>query len=75
MGHNPAQVDYGIWQVMPMLVLPISLSTGAFLVYYAWTRQRFIEILPLLIIQINSLFVWFCTGYYWYYNERMFLGN
>jgi len=59
-------VDFGIWQVMPILVLPIAFATAIFLIYYGWSKGRLVQILPLLAVQLNSVFVWSCTLCFWY---------
>ena len=59
-------VDFGIWQVMPILVLPIAFATAIFLIHYGWKKGRLIQILPLLAVQLNSMFVWSCTLCFWY---------
>ena len=67
-------VDAGIWQVMPILVLPIAFLTSIFLIYHGWTKKRFVQILPLLAVQLNSIFVWTCTLCFWYAVTLLELG-
>ena len=66
MGFRAQQVDFSVWQVMPILTLPIAFFTAIFLVYFGWKKKKLVQILPLLAIQINSIFVWACTLSFWY---------
>ena len=47
---------------MSLLVSPIALGALVMLIYVARRDQRFIEISPLIFVQINMLFVWICIG-------------
>ena len=47
---------------MSLLVSPIALGALVMLIYVARRDQRFLEIFPLIFVQINMLFVWICTG-------------
>ena len=38
------------------------------LIKYGYTQENFIDILPYLLIQVNTVFVWVCTGTYWIWN-------
>lgn len=50
--------------VMSLLVVPIAAVTMAKLLHYGYSKKRFIDVLPLLFIQINSLYIWACTCIY-----------
>jgi hypothetical protein len=47
---------------MALLVLPVVITTFACLANYGWKNKRFQEILPLLLVQLNALFVWTCLA-------------
>ena len=49
---------------MSLLVTPIALGALVMLIYVARRDQRFLEIFPLIFVQINMLFVWICAGAY-----------
>jgi hypothetical protein len=49
---------------MSLLVTPIALGALVMLIYVARRDQRFLDIFPLIFVQINMLFVWICTGAY-----------
>lgn len=67
MGRNPVQVDTAMTDVMPILVLPIATVTALKLLHYGITTKSFAEIAPLLIVQLNSVFVWTTQGMYIFY--------
>ena len=54
-------------KLMSILVTPISLGALVMLIYVGRRDRRFLEIFPFIFIQINMLFVWICTGaFFWY---------
>ena len=67
MGGSPSRVTFGINQVIPILVLPIAICSAVKLIHYGVTQRCFTQILPLLIIQVNSIFIWICQGYFFLY--------
>jgi hypothetical protein len=50
-----------------MLVVPISFCSAVKLFYHGWKDNRFQEIFPLLLVEINTVLMWFCLGYAWLY--------
>ena len=47
---------------MPILVMPIALCSLLFLFKIAWYERRFLEIFPLILFEVNSLFIWSCSA-------------
>ena len=47
---------------MALLVLPVVCPTFVCLAKYGWGNKRFKEILPLLLVQLNAIFVWTCLA-------------
>ncbi len=64
---DPLRVNFGMAQVMPILVIPMTATTAAMLIHYGITKKCFTDILPLLVIQLNSSFIWTISGCYWIY--------
>ena len=58
---------FGILQVMPILVLPMSLTTLVKLILYGAQKRCIVDILPLAMIELIQVFVWGTQGYFWIY--------
>ena len=56
-------------RIMSLLVTPIALGALVMLIYVARRDRRFLEIFPLIFVQINMLFVWICTGAFFLYGN------
>ena len=52
---------------MSILVTPVALSAFVLLIYVARRDQRFLEISPLIFMQLNMIFVWISIGTYFLY--------
>lgn len=63
MGNNAGKLQYGMEAVLPLLVVPIAVCSLAKLVYHAWRDKRYKESLPLIVVEINTVFIWVCQGY------------
>ena len=73
--NSCSNVDYGISlplesseRIMAVLVTPIAFGAFVLLIYVARRDQRFLEISPLIFVQVNMIFVWICTGTFFLYN-------
>ena len=62
-------VNFGMWQVMPLLVVPIVFATIVKLIHYGWSRSRLLDMTTFVAVQITSLYVWSCTGLFWLYYQ------
>ena len=57
--------------VMSMIVLPNAICALSKIVWFGWKEKSIMEVLSLLIIELNSIFVWASTfTLFWvYYNQ------
>ena len=56
-----------MWQVMPIVVLPIAFATFVMLVRFAKKRENITETLPLIFLQFIIVMIWLGSGFYWLY--------
>ena len=50
---------------MPILVLPIVAATAVKVTHYGCTYQQMQQVLPLLVLLLNSMYIWLCTAAIW----------
>ncbi len=58
------QVGFGMVEVFSLLVPPIAFCAAGKIVQHAWRDRKFTETFPLLLVQLNSVFVWTNKGCY-----------
>ena len=63
MGRNSRLVTDGIAEVTPLLVIPIAVCSAFKLCYHAARENLWVELAPLILIQLNTIFMWTCKGY------------
>ena len=51
--------------IMPLLVLPIMIVTAGKVFHYGWSRNQLLQVLPLLILVLNSTYIWICIATAW----------
>lgn len=56
-----------MWQVMPIVVLPIAITTLIMIVRFALKRKSVTETLPLIFMQFIIVIIWISSGFYWIY--------
>jgi hypothetical protein len=49
---------------MAALVVPTALCGVGRVAFSAYENKNYLEMLPLLVIQLNTVFMWTCVGYY-----------
>lgn len=52
---------------MSILLIPIAIMTFGKINHFAYETNKFIESLPYLALQLNTVLVWLCVGIYWLY--------
>lgn len=52
-------------QIMTFLVIPSTFASFCKLIYTAKENNEFIEHLPYIVMQLNTLIVWICGGAFW----------
>ena len=55
---------------MPLLVIPITLASLIKCIHFAKETRKLREYLPFLVMQLNTLFVWTCSGVFWVYHIK-----
>lgn len=45
---------------MPILVIPIAFLSACKLFHHAWIEKCWLELLPLILIELNTVFMWTC---------------
>jgi hypothetical protein len=56
-------VAEGLSYVMPLLVVPIAVCSACKLCYHAVKDERWIELAPLILIELNTVYMWTCKGF------------
>ena len=60
--------EFGL--IVPMLVIPIAATTAVKLAHFSWKHNQIIEILPLFLVQVCSVFVWSCQFSFYFYEKH-----
>lgn len=58
--------------MLALLVVPIASVTLIMLLHYGYTELRFLETLPYLCIQVNTIFTWACVSCLGFYQSKNF---
>jgi hypothetical protein len=59
--------------IMSLLVLPLDISALGRIIYFGAKREvSWFEAATLIIIELNSIFMWLCNLYDWFYNVNPF---
>jgi len=66
--HKVTGIVDSLARVMPLLVVPIALSTLVMILVFQHKRKNFTESLPFIIMQVNTIFSWTSTGWQFIYN-------
>lgn len=54
---------------MSLLVIPSTFASLCKLVHSAKVKGEFVEHLPYILMQINTLIVWICGDAFWIFNK------
>ncbi len=49
---------------MAVLIVPTALCGVGRVAYSAHKNKNYLEMLPLLVIELNTVFMWTCVGYF-----------
>lgn len=63
MSNQEGKVYLQTMVVMSILVIPIAVCSLFKLFHYAWSHRSVKEVVPLIIVEANTIYVWFCLGY------------
>ena len=56
-------VESGISDVMPILVIPVAFCSACKLCLHAQRERCWLELFPLIIIELNTIYMWTCKGF------------
>ena len=56
-------VDSSMQSVIAIIELPIAIITTVKLISYGKEHKKTLELLPLILLEINTIFYWTCIGY------------
>ena len=52
------ELNLGLQAVLPFLMIPIAISSASRAIYFANKSKNWRETLPLILIQLNTIFIW-----------------